>query len=204
MKHKMIIRFLIAILVYAYLIGCQSHTAKPDNRQLEGLPSVSREKGKHTQNAPPGEIHTDTAESDPVDFQPASVEQLQSALSGLESFRVFGHHFKMQDDQDNLKALKQPTFEYITNNIDPHLKLKKVKYDKTSEVYIASFLYMKAYLFWIHNDSDSARKTIAVLNRSFPQRHPDIKIHHFDKGEISLDDALDDFEVLIGPDTTKQ
>ncbi|RJP79409.1 MAG: hypothetical protein C4522_09850 [Desulfobacteraceae bacterium] len=205
MNNSAMIRLLMAILAYIHLAGCQGQMVKSDNRQVESVLTASQEEaGPDRNHDQVREISTDTTESAFVDYQPASVEQLQAALTGLESFRVFGYHFKMQNDQTMLGSLREPTFEYIANHIDPHLKLQKIKYDPTSEIYIASFLYMKAYLFWIHNETDSARKTIAVLNRTFPQRHPDITIHHFDRGKISLDDALDDFEGLIGPDTNKK
>ena len=204
MKNRITIQLLTTILIYSFLIGCPRDMVKPETRQYESLPTLSQQKIEKTQNDLPKTTNVEFAGSDSVDFQPAPVEQLHSALVGLESFRVFGYHFKIQNDQEMLKSLKKPTFEYIAKNIDPHLKLKKIVYDPTSEMYIASFLYMKAYLFWVHDDEDSARKTIAVLNRTFPQRHSDIMIHHFDKGDISLDDALDEFENLIGPEPTKK
>jgi len=204
MKIKMLILLLSTILITISLIGCPRHTFTRDTRQDERLPVLAQQESTATQNVQQTEIETDAPGSDSVDQQPAPVEQLHSAMLGLESFRVFGYHFKIQKDQEMLASLKKPTFEYIAEKIDPHLKLKKIIYAPEYEIYIASFLYLKAYVFWIHNDVDSARKTIAVLNRTFPHKHSDITIFQFDKGERLLDDALDDLEDLIDSSANKK
>jgi hypothetical protein len=204
MKNKTLILLLITILINTHLMGCLRHTVKSDTQLHESVPILAQQKIKNTENVQQKEMKTDTSEPDSVDVQPAPVEQLHSAMLGLESFRVFGYYSKIQNDQDMLQSLKKPTFEFIAERIDPHLKLKKIIYAPEYENYIASFLYLKAYVFWIHNDVDSARKTIAVLNRTFPHKHPDIIINHFDKGDMALDDALDDLEDIIDSNEKKK
>ena len=199
MNPTFLMRMLILLLAAFHLTGCPRHLVPPDTRSDDHPDRVLSAIVESAPEDPAADSAIEEADSDAVDFRPAPVEQLHSAMLGLESFRVFGYHFKIQDDTVMLRSLKKPTYEYIADNIDPHLKLKKIKYDPTHQIYIASFLYLKAYLFWIHDDIDSARKTIAVLNRTFPDKHRDIKVFHVDRGRVALDDALYDLEELIGP-----
>lgn len=199
MGYQTIIRMLTVLAIYACLVGCPRQLVQPGSSRNQTMSAVSPEKSSDSQAVQSAKSAGDMEDSESMDFQPAPVSQLHSAMLGLESFRVFGYHSKIQNDKDTLQSLKEPTYEYIREKIDPHLKLKKIKYDPAHQIYIASFLYLKAYLFWIHNDIDSSRKTIAVLNRTFPQRHREITIHLADKGDIPLDEALYELEALIGP-----
>ena len=199
MRYQTIIRLLAALAIYAGLVGCPKQLVQPGSSRNDARASVPEGQVAEPQPAQSAPAAGELEESESMDFQPAPISQLHAAMLGLESFRVFGYHSKIQNDNSTLQSLKEPTFEYIREKIDPHLMLKKIKYDPAHQIYIASFLYLKAYLYWIHNDIDSSRKTIAVLNRTFPHKHRDITIHLTDKGDIALDEALYELEAMIGP-----
>jgi hypothetical protein len=140
------------------------------------------------------------SESDSKDLKSLlqiSDEQLRSAKMGLEAFRLFCVHFKIQADQNTLNSIKKPTLDYIQKQIDPILNRRHRLQDDDYSRFIITIYYLKAYIYWIFDDVRPAREMIAQIKQNLPEKLRRKTIYHFDQGEVTIEAALHELENLI-------
>ncbi|MFH2065208.1 MAG: hypothetical protein ABIK15_08430 [Pseudomonadota bacterium] len=199
MNRKRIALLILCMFLLFCITGCANKTGTPARQQTTGVvlmnvtesnePPQSHEMPNNTESEP-GSIGSKASEK-------VSDEQLRSAKMGLEAFRLFCVHFKLQADQTTLNSIQKPTLDYIRKYIDPILHRTHPLQDDDYSRLIIEIYYIKAYLYWIFDDVGPAREMVAQIQENLPEKLRKKTINQFDQGEVTIEDALHDLENLL-------
>jgi hypothetical protein len=201
-EEKMTKKRIALLILNVFLIiagtGCANKAGKPASQKTGlVLMRVAEFDGQPQSPEAKNNIEFESVSIGSKSALQLSDEQLRSAKMGLEAFRLFCAHFKIQADQNTLNSIKKPTLDYIQKHIDPILNRTHPLQDDDYSRFIITIYYLKAYLHWIFDDVRPAREMIAQIKQNLPEKLRRKTIHHFDQGEVTIEDALHELENLI-------